>query len=483
MQRKYPGLRKACLVANISCILLLLLLLISLSIPAHAQNYQPFLTVQSGNAFVEGKALYVLSGGTVDGRVAQQTFTIDLSVPWNTTSPAYKQISLGSLAPMANWFPTAMSADGQKWFALAKGEAFVFDIQSSEWSKIFSYPDAGAIAGCAATDPATGKIFIPFAYKLPDGTQRSMLIVDLKTNSYTSDNSTFPVPSQSTYAATWNAQLKSLLYGSLGAMYTYNLSDGWRSFNPPPGLRASHSYCMVSSSSGSIVVLFGGFSSDLSASVGDIFILDARTLVWKKGASTQSGDVRRSPACAVSNGYFIAWGGDQGNTRSIVPPDHMTIVYNLKTDKWTSGYMVTNPTDSDTNVPNSDSKEAAGASGSTGLIIGVGGGAIVIGLILGGIIERRVRKSRPKSSLSPVPTNAAYVDAKPNNDKDPGEGIKETNKRKRTVQEGAFGSESESQNPHSCTVGLESASQYSHSLQSQSMSRHPHALFVSGQDK
>ncbi|KAF9365788.1 hypothetical protein BGX34_008248 [Mortierella sp. NVP85] len=375
-----------------------------------------------------------------------------------------------------------MSADGQKWFALVRGEAFVFDIQSSKWSKIFSYPDAGAIAGCAATDPATGKIFIPFAYKSPGGTARSMLIVDLKTNSYTSDNSTFPVPDQSTYSVTWNAQLKSLLYGASGAMYTYNLSDGWKSFNPPPGLRASHSFCMVSSSSGSIVVLFGGFSKDLSASVGDIFILDARTLVWKKGVSTQSGDVRRSPACAISNGYFIAWGGDQGNTRSIVPPDHMTIVYNLKTNKWTSTYMGADPTDSETPAPNTNSREASGA-GSIGLIIGVIGGAIVIGLILGGIIEHHVRKSRSDSSSSPMPTNAAYVNAKPNNDKDPGEGIKATNKRKGTVQEGAFGSESESQNPHSNTIGSESASQYSHSLQSQSMPRHPHALSVPGQDK
>ncbi|KAK3805918.1 MAG: hypothetical protein J3Q66DRAFT_359967 [Benniella sp.] len=474
MQRKYPRLRKS-LLANISCILLFILL----NIPAHAQNYQPFLTVQAGNAFVEGKALYVLSGGTVGGTIAEQAFMIDLSVPWNTSSPAYKRIPLG---PLANWFPSAMSADGQKLFALARGEAFVFDIPSSNWSQIFSYPAADEIAGCAATDPGTGKIFIPFAYKLPSGTSRAMMIVDLKTNSYTSDNSTFPVPNQSIYAATWNAQLRSLLYSSYGAMYTYNPSDRWKSFNPPPGLRASHSYCMVSSSSGSIVVLFGGFSTDLNASVGDIFILDARTLVWKKGASTQSGDVRRSPACAVSNGYFIAWGGDQGNTRSIVPSDHLIVVYNLKTDKWTSGYMETNPTDSET-PSNADSKEASGASGSIGLILGVVGGAIVIGLILGGIIENRVRKSRSKSSSSPVPTNVAYVDAKPNNDKDPEEGIEATNKGKRTVQEGAFGSESESQNPHSCTIGSESATQYSHSLQSQSMPRHPHKLFVSGQDK
>jgi hypothetical protein len=383
--------------------------------------------------------LYISSGVNKEGILARQTFAVDLSVSWNITSPAYTKLPLG---PWASWFPTAISADGQKWFALVQGVGYVFGIQSRIWSIVFNYADAYEIDKCGAvTDPETGKIFIPFAYKLPSGI-RSMLIVDLQTNSYTSDNSTFPVSNQTTYAVTWNAQLKSLLYGSFGAMYTYNLSDGWKTFNPPPGLRASNSYCMVSSSSGSIVVLFGGFSSVHNAAVGDIFILDVPTRIWRKGASTRPGDVRRSPACAVSNGYFIAWGGDMGNAASIIPPDHMAIVYSLETDKWTSGYMVTNHTDNET----ASNKDTSSVSRTTGLIIG----AVIGGFVIGLIIEYRVRKSRSKSCSSPVPTNAA------------------TNKRRGTVQEGAFGSEPEPQ-------GSESAS---HAFEPPSVHRHPHIVRI-----
>ncbi|KAK3805916.1 MAG: hypothetical protein J3Q66DRAFT_407467 [Benniella sp.] len=269
----------------------------------------------------------------------------------------------------------------------------------------FNYTDANGMVGFgAATDPATGKIFIPFAYKLPSGTW-VMLIVDLQNNSYTSDNSTFTVPDQRTYAVAWNAQLKSLLCGSLGAMYT-----SWRYLHP--GLP---------------------------------------TCIWRKGASTLPGDARRSPACAVSSGYFIAWGGDGGNILSIIPPDQLTIVHSLGTDEWISRYMGTNHTINDETASNQDTPSV---SGTTGLIIG----AVIGGFVIGLIIEYRIRKSRYNPPSSPVPTNATHVDAKSNNGRDPGEGIKVTNKRKGTVQEGAFGSEPELQHPHSYSLGSESAS-------------------------
>jgi hypothetical protein len=165
----------------------------------HAQSFKPNLTTQPGNAFVDGKALYILNGRTMDGLAAQQTFMIDLSVSWNTDDPAYRVLSQG---PGGSWLPTAMSADGQKLFTLANGVGHTFDIRSNQWNQIFTYTGAGGISGHdAATDPVTGKIYIPFAYRMPDGTFNT-LIVDLKDESRTSDNNNFTLSEQSSYAIT-----------------------------------------------------------------------------------------------------------------------------------------------------------------------------------------------------------------------------------------------------------------------------------------
>jgi hypothetical protein len=130
-------------------------------------------------------------------------------------------------------------------------------------------------------------------------------------------------------------------------MYLYSLSGGWRNFSGPPGLTATSGFCMVSSSSGSKVVLFGGYSKNPDTVLGDIFILDVSTLTWKKGPSTSPNDVRRYPACALSNDHFIAWGGDTGDTSTTVAPsDNMLLVYNIATDTWTSDYTAPIPTDS-----------------------------------------------------------------------------------------------------------------------------------------
>ncbi|KAK3805903.1 MAG: hypothetical protein J3Q66DRAFT_375642 [Benniella sp.] len=343
-------------------------ILVSLSpnLSAYAQPFKPYLTTQPGNAFVDGKALYILNGRTVDGVAAQQAFMIDLSVSWNTSSPAYKMLSSG---PGADRFPTAMSADGQKWFALVDGVGHVYDVQSNYWVQVFNSSVAQGISGhAAATDPETGKVYIPFAYRKPDGTF-NMLVVDLKDGSNTSDNKDFTLPEQSSYAVAWSAHLKSLLFLNDNGMYSYNPLDGWKNFNGPPGLTATSEFCMVSS--GSKVVVFGGYSKSSDSISGDIFILDVPTLTWKKGPSTSPHDVRRSPACALSNGQFVAWGGDASNGAKVVPPNNMVLIYDIKTDAWGSDY--TPPT-------TSASEKKPGLSKAWRTIL------IVVGAIIGVIV-------------------------------------------------------------------------------------------------
>ncbi|KAK3805908.1 MAG: hypothetical protein J3Q66DRAFT_359953 [Benniella sp.] len=451
MRQRQPILRKALLLFTYTISALFSL---SSHLSVHAQTFQPVLTVQSGNSFADGKALYVYSGGTREGTIAQQSFMIDLSVSWNTTSPAYKRLAIG---PGSNWIPSAMSADGQKWFVFVNGIGHVYDTVAGIWTQAFQEPGAnvsGFFGRAATTDPATGLIYIPYGYLKPDGTW-GMMIVDLTNNSYSGGNDmNFSAPDDNSYAVTWIPALKSLLYAYGGTMYLYNPTEGWRNFNGPQGFTAQDGFCLVTSSSGSKVVLFGGYSLSLNATIGDMFILDVPTLTWKKGTSSPPRDVRRYHACALSNDQLVVWGGDTGNWLFILPAEHLTMVYDLKTDKWVTNYVApiapvttskpsgnTIPSTTGAPSPSSTSKDGtSGISKSTAITIGAVGGVLAFGFMLGGMFIYRARMGRPKSSPPPsAPASTLNSSTLPYDDRHPGEGGG-PNKRKETVQEGLLGS-------------------------------------------
>ncbi|KAF9365793.1 hypothetical protein BGX34_008253 [Mortierella sp. NVP85] len=434
MQRKHPALLRACLHAYIIC-----LLLSSLHLYTHAQ-YQPELTFESGSAFREGRGLYISGGYNATG-IVNQTFMIDLSVSWNTGRPAYKSLPLG---PLSNWFASALTADGRKWFVYVNGAGDVFDFQSNKWDHILDNGSSKVEGYGAATDPETGKIYIPFAWM-----RSSMMVVDI-TNGFDTDNITTPLPTQIMYAVTWNSLLKGLIYAIPAGMYQYIPSIGWANFTGPQGLLATEGYCLVSSGSGSKVVLFGGSIKGQDPAVSDIFILDFKTHTWKKGPPTSPEDIRRSPACAISNDYFIAWGGQVRTSKQ------RTLVYDLKVDKWVTCYIApgvtpitTNPSvcdapiDMPTDTPISTSTPS-GSKSYTGAILGAICGGLAVGLIAGGVYGYRARKSK----LSTSSDNPMYMDTHASSGRDPEEEMRDANRRIETVHVGAFGFKNAPQDPH-----------------------------------
>ncbi|KAK3806699.1 MAG: hypothetical protein J3Q66DRAFT_445279 [Benniella sp.] len=317
-----------------------------------------------------------------------------------------------------------MSGDGKRWFVFASQIGYAFDTQANLWNAFLKY--SGELGYAAATDPATGRVFIPmFAIsKDPMSAMISMFIVDSKDYTSRADNATsVMLRGWYKYAVTWNVVLKKLLMANMDVMYAYTPERGWKNFTGPPGLRGTDGLCMVSSSSGSKVVLFGGFSMTLNATVSDIFILDTATLTWKNGAS--GGPVRRDGACAMSGDYFI-WGGATDTVDKVVPP--MTIAYNLKTDKWTSNYITPNdnrtgttPSGQGESHPTDTSSEddTLSRTRSVGTIVGAVVGVLAIGMIIGGILLHRARKNRSKALFSS--TNNVFLN---------------NNSRKRTVHVG-----------------------------------------------
>jgi len=174
--------------------------------------------------------------------------------------------------------------------------------------------------------------------------------------------------------------------------------------------------------------------------MSDIFILDTATLTWKNGTSGRT--IRRGAACAISGDYFIAWGADTTNFTENITHENVTLTYNLKTDQWTTNYIappVAIP--STTPLTDTDTKPTEGGafdeSGHIGAIAGVVVGALVIGLITGGIVEYWSHKRRSKVSSPDVATNSVDLD-----DGD--------DSRKETVHVGTYGTRYDEQHPHAC---------------------------------
>jgi len=438
MHRRHPLLQRVNHLVYIISVLFSLSL--HLHVPVQAQSYQPFLTVYSGNTFVDGKGLYVIGGANATSVPVNQTCTIDLSVSWKTANPVYKEFPP---ADLCIWCPTTMSGDGKRWFVFLSQINYALDTQANMWTPFLTY--SGELGYAAATDPATGRVFIPMfaTSEDPMSAMMSMFIVDSKDYTSRTDNATsVMMHGWYKYAVTWNVVLKKILMTNMDGIYAYTPERGWRNFTGPPGLRGTDGLCMVSSSSGSKVVLFGGFSKTLNATVGDIFILDTATLTWKNG--TSGGPIRRDGACAMSGDYFIVWGGATDTVDKVAPP--MTLVYSLKTDKWTSNYIAPNddrtrttPSGQGESHPTDTSSEADTPSRTrnVGTIVGAVAGVLAIGLIIGGILLHRARKRRSKALSSS--TNNTYLN---------------NNSRKRTVHVGTYGTRYEEQNPHTCPLGI-----------------------------
>ncbi|KAG0219550.1 hypothetical protein BGX33_002495 [Mortierella sp. NVP41] len=148
------------------------------------------------------------------------------------------------------------------------------------------------------------------------------------------------------------------------------------------------------------MVLFGGLTTTL-LTLGDIYILDVATLTWTRGPDGGLTVARFESACAVTNDYFISWGGYNNNVPTIPAT---TVVYNIKTASWTTkfdGSSVTSPTESLYVPPPMNS----GGSGSTTINLpAVIGGSIaaVIVVVAVALILRKRRSAKPSEATPTV---------------------------------------------------------------------------------
>ncbi|KAG0213185.1 hypothetical protein BGX33_003108 [Mortierella sp. NVP41] len=202
------------------CTLSLLATILTLSSTTHAQpgNFTPTHIFIAQSAFIEGKALYI-NGGLANGSnhatlPIDQTFYLDLSVPWNTSAPAFYQLPSPRYPGMG--FTSTIYNNSRTWMVGYNTTRQALDLTTNRWTIFTSRPDLNPSASVwAVTDAANSDLIylvngwsnLTFETAIMNRTENTLELVPAS------------VPLAGGHAAVWSSLRKSILvYGG----YSYN---------------------------------------------------------------------------------------------------------------------------------------------------------------------------------------------------------------------------------------------------------------------
>ncbi|KAK3812908.1 MAG: hypothetical protein J3Q66DRAFT_389865 [Benniella sp.] len=317
-----------------SALLAIILILGASTLSAHAQLYQPTCAVGASYTSLEGRGLYIQGGGT-------KASMIDLSESWDISLPTYRQPPDGVHSEFS---PSGITSDGKLWTVLAGYNAARYNASTNSWSEIFQFDTVKIPFLTGATDHKTDMMYIPFGYANADGT-RGMLRMNLKTGDTTSDRRSYYMIQQERYAAAWNPLRKSVIYVSQDGVFQYTWEKGWNPFFSKGLDILPEGYsCLVSVSGGMKMALFGGINKEKTATIGDIYVLDLtkqgkeRWIKAPVDSKQKSQIARHGAACGSTGDQVIIWGGS-ALSKGFQCPTQQTLVFNVKTMKWTDRYV------------------------------------------------------------------------------------------------------------------------------------------------
>ncbi|KAK3810090.1 MAG: hypothetical protein J3Q66DRAFT_404861 [Benniella sp.] len=309
----------------------------------HAQRFQPKCVNQASYTCIEGHGLYIQGGQVSPDENTNETFMIDLSQSWDVNKPKYKQLAPGNYT---NYVPGGITADGKLWTLMDHNLVWHYNATSNSWYS-FDYSFLSRTIGLiGATDHTTDMMYIPYGF-LNAERQRIMWRVNLKTGETASDDRVYPMPYDIEYATAWNPLRKSVILVVRNGVFEYTWEEGWKPFfskglNTPP-FRGS---CLVSVSGGTKMALFGGTTNSNRATIGDMYVLDLTEKGkerWIKAPVTskqRSAIARQTPACGSTGDQVIISGGNvRPGYYEFQCPKQRTLVFNVKTMKWTNRYV------------------------------------------------------------------------------------------------------------------------------------------------
>ncbi|KAF9206276.1 hypothetical protein BGZ49_002720 [Haplosporangium sp. Z 27] len=406
--------------------LIYILVAISLSCHLiHVQSFTPVTTAFTSNVFIDSSTFYIQGGAVNFSAVTStystipQTFSIDLTVSWSINQPTFKSLPDGPIITAGSLTTAALAPNNQAWYVISTGISHTFDISSSTWNGTLSNNQFGLNPGQgAATDSDGGMIHIPTIVGNDVTGVTSLVAAHVTGESIDNVNTQSFQNVVKSFNVAWSEALRSvLIFGGLPKFSTIlNQNDVINFFTPatstwgtlnlnqsvslPPQRTGA---CFVPENGGARMIVFGGLSNPAVVPLtvlGDLYIMDTANKVWIKGTSAPASEGRQGHSCAVSNNQLIVWGGWDV---SYNPMTNTTLIYNLKTNTWTSGYTApplptttkgtptnTSSSSTPTSVPTnksipSDSKP------NTPVIAGASVGTLVV-VVIGVLFVYRARR-------------------------------------------------------------------------------------------
>ncbi|KAF9118607.1 hypothetical protein BGW39_001013, partial [Mortierella sp. 14UC] len=313
--------------------------------------FTPTPVYYSQSVFIPHQKLFIHGGTTNEGaQPISQTFYIDLSQKWPASKPIYGKLVDGTAA-----MGTTTTLSNSFWYSFYQSSAFKININSGAWESLPPPKDLGTRDDLpAVTDPAANQIYILNGYAVGNVIQGT---IRFDTTTILSSNGSQLAPRLGGFTTTWSTVTKgAIVFGGYNldgfgvpvtekTMYNYipigditnkifNASDSGES----PAARFDH--CMVEAYNGTKMILFGGYEKP-GRFLNDIYILDVATLKWTKGTPGGPTVARRRASCAVTNDYFVVWGGavpDPISSTMTALSQNVTLVYNLVTNQWVDEY-------------------------------------------------------------------------------------------------------------------------------------------------
>ncbi|KAG0031668.1 hypothetical protein BGZ81_000815 [Podila clonocystis] len=392
-----------------------ILLVISIYLLRRTAAQAPVSVYAASQVVVQGKAMIISGGSPAEVSTSLgdlfQTFSLDLTVPWDASSPKYTFFGDG---PGDLYVPSGLSGDGSM-VVISRGQSFSFNLSNPK-----SWTLAGTLSNGIATkatrltgaiDPATNTFYLPGGYRAL-GVNDTMMVYNIAHGTTAS----LPMPSTlSAYSestAAWSAYVKRLfMHGGLSTVPVASILGDMYAFNPadntwsrpvtggaiPPG---RHNHCMVSDATGKRLVVFGGFNAVAVPALSDIYVLDVTTMQWQKGPDAGSDGARAAPSCGIDHDFFIVWGGGYS---SKAVTKNVTLLFNLQTMQWVDKFVPATPLATPTPSGGPDTSTKSSPSSTGAIIGGVAGGLAVISIVIGCFLyQRKQARSAPLDNLKVV---------------------------------------------------------------------------------
>ncbi|KAF9902921.1 hypothetical protein BX616_001762 [Lobosporangium transversale] len=371
-----------------------------------------------GAAFARvGNTFYIQGGATSGDNLLQQFWALDLTTSWSTSQPAWANLPIGD----ANAYHSAgYSADNKSFITFGRDTGadsnavpsswiYIFDIASNRWafkSNPTELKDNSRRDFSVVTNPKANKNYILGGDAGPGGETYSndFDIYDPSTRVLKETTTPLSGPQYiATYSAVWVPGLDAMMVigGTnlnktiVRGVYLYHPETEVWAFQATTGSfpYILFSACAASNANGSLVAVFGGFTGDGDADP-NVYMLDTKSWAWT--ATQYSGRSRGNTACTIVDDSLIIWGGFYMNPNTLngVPTAaEALLLFSLSSKTWLSKYT---PSDALAGASKEGTNVPRKSGLSTGAIVGIVVGCVVLILLLAFIQMKRRRRNKKK---------------------------------------------------------------------------------------